>query len=379
MSTVSRQFTLFERGNIAILKELGYEIHCAANYSDATDALNELDIVRHHIDIQRSPFSTKQIKAFFQLKKIMKDEKFDLVHCHAPMGGVLGRICAKSTNTSPVLYTAHGFHFYKGAPFINNLIYKAIEKIMARYTDVLITMNNEDYDAANKFKLRSNGKVIKIPGVGVDTEVIKSIVVDKEKKRKEIGVPNEAFLMLSVGELIPRKNHIQVINTLAKLVNDDNKTNIYYAICGRGVLLEQLKEESKNLNVDNYVKFLGYRTDVYSVMKSSDLFIFPSLQEGLPKSIMEAMASGLPVVASNIRGNIDLINNGENGYVYNINSKEELIDNIYKIYNNTEILKNMSSKNTQLIKEYDIFKVNQVMRNIYMGVDKNEKNTPSIN
>lgn len=372
VSTVSRQFTLFERENINILIEMGYEVHCAANYNDANDDLKELDIKKHHIDIQRSPFSFKQIKAFFQLKKLMNEQRFNLIHCHAPMGGVLGRVCAKVTNTNKVIYTAHGFHFYKGAPIVNNIIYKNIEKLMARYTDILITMNNEDYEIAKKFKLKPNGRVVKIPGVGVDTEGIKSIIVDKEKIRKEIEIPKEAFLMLSVGELIPRKNHIQVIKALSKLVNEKNRKDIYYVICGRGILLNKLKEKCIELNVEKNVKFLGYRKDVYKIMKSSDIFIFPSLQEGLPKSVMEAMSAGMPIIASEIRGNIDLIENNKNGFLVDEKNSESFFEKINQLYVDRKKCIEFGNRNLNIIKNYDINEVNKIMKKVYGDIGRSK-------
>ena len=364
VSTVSRQFTLFERGNIAILKELGYEIHCAANYSDATDALNELDIVRHHIDIQRSPFSPKQIKAFFQLKKIMKDEKFDLVHCHAPMGGVLGRLCAKVTNISPVLYTAHGFHFYKGAPFINNVIYKTIERITARWTDALITINEEDYNAAKKFTYKKNGKVYKIPGVGVDTSYIKELQIDRELLRLRLGFDSSDFILISVGELNDNKNHQAVIKAITLLPNEV-KEKVKYRVCGRGNNYNKLTKLIKDNMLENNIYLLGYRKDIIELLKGADVFIFPSKREGLSKSIMEAMAAGLPIIASKIRGNVDLVKDNENGYILEVKDSIKLSEKINLLYENEKLREKFKENSKVLSEKYSIEIVNSIMRKIY--------------
>jgi glycosyltransferase involved in cell wall biosynthesis len=364
VSTVSRQFTLFDRDNIRILKELGYEVHCAANFEDATPALDSLGIVRHHFDIQRSPYSVKNIKAFFQLLRIMKAERFDLVHCHAPMGGLLGRLCAQLTGTRPVLYTAHGFHFYKGAPIINNLIYKNIERIVAHWTDCLLTMNKEDYSAARHFRLRDGGKVYYIPGVGVDTNAINYAQVDRRLKRRELNIPEDAFLIISIGELIKRKNHRQAIEAIAKLKHN-GYDRIYYAICGRGILMDELKALSQNLGVSDRVRFLGYRNDIPEILKVSDLFVFTSFQEGLPKSVMEAMAVGLPIVATKIRGNIDLIEDGKNGLLVECGDIESTFESIAKLYNNQEWRETMTRNNLEKIKNYDCAIVRGKMRKIY--------------
>jgi glycosyltransferase involved in cell wall biosynthesis len=363
ISTVSRQFTLFEKENIRILKSLGYEVHCIANYEDASPELDSLGIIQHHIDIRRSPYSIYNIKAFFQLLKIMKKYKFDLVHCHSPMGGVLGRICAWLIGLKPVIYTAHGFHFYKGAPLINNIVYKNIERLLARITDVLITINKEDYEAAQKFKMRKNGKVYYVPGVGVDVEYIKRVEVDKSEKRKELGIPEDGFVLVSVGELIPRKNHSQVIKALSKI--DIRDKNIYYLIVGKGALELKLKKLSKKLNVADRVLFLGYRKDVIEILKASDLFIFPSRQEGLPKALMEAMACGLPVIATKIRGNVDLVDDGKNGILVDVNNIEQTRKAIIYLFEKKELRVNMSKYNQERIENNDIKHVIKLMNEIY--------------
>lgn len=364
VSTVSRQFTLFDKDNIRILKELGYEVHCAANFEDATPDLDSLGIVRHHFDIQRSPYSFKNIKAFFQLLRIMKTERFDLVHCHAPMGGLLGRLCAQLTGTRPVLYTAHGFHFYKGAPLVNNLLYKTIEMIAARWTDGLITINSEDYTAAKSFKLRNKGEVYLIPGVGVDTEEISTTEINKVEKRKEIGVPADAFLIVSVGELNKNKNHKQVIEAI-NILTEDIKQHVYYVICGVGKEKANLEKLIDHYNLKGRTKILGYRSDIKEILKCADLFAFTSYREGLSKSLMESMAAGLPVIATRIRGNIDLIENEKNGILVDCEDIESTALAIERIYRSEKLRNHFSSNNIRKIKNYDIKIVNHAMRDIY--------------
>lgn len=308
VANTARFFVMFEQNNIRLLQSMGYEVHCASNFEherdvDAKSILEKLNVTIHQIDIARSPFSVRNLNAYRQLKALMKQERFDLVDCHTPMGGVLARLAAKATKTAPVLYTAHGFHFYKGCPLQNRLIYETIERWLARYTDGLITINEEDYQAAKSFHLR--GKAYKIPGVGIDVKGIHDLKVDRAQKRRELGVPEDAFVMLSVGDLIPRKNHIVALRAFAQA----NIPNSYYLLCGNGELKEMLQEESRKLNVSDRVIFLGFRSDVREILHAVDLFCFPSLQEGLPVSLMEAMAAGVPCIASRIRGNVDLMEN----------------------------------------------------------------------
>lgn len=306
ITTVSGFVPQFEMNNVKILQELGYEVHYATNYhmpvyTDSNDRLNGTGIIRHQIDFVRSPYHvTKNIKALKQLVNLMRKIKFSLVHCHTPMGGVLGRIAAFKTNTKPVIYTAHGFHFYSGAPMMNWLFFYPVERWLAKWTDCLITINQEDYQRAKTFSVR--GEVEYVAGVGIDLEKYQNIQVDRQALRKKLGVPEEAFLLISVGELSKRKNHSVVIQALSQCKEKD----IYYIICGSGVLEGKLLKLIEKYTLQERVKLLGYRTDIPELLSISDCFIFPSLQEGLPVAVMEALAVGLPVICSDIRGNRDL-------------------------------------------------------------------------
>ncbi|MBG9444256.1 glycosyltransferase family 4 protein [Cytobacillus firmus] len=361
VSTVSRQFYLFEQGNIEVLKSLGYEVHAAANYSDANERLEALEIKRHHFDIQRSPFSLKNIKAYKQLIEIMKTEKFDMVHCHSPMGGVLARLAAKSVGVSPVIYTAHGFHFYNGAPFVNWAVYYPVEKFMARHTDHLVTINQEDFQKANEFKA---GKVHYVPGIGVDTTKFDGTADSRLEKRTELEIGENTVVLLSIGEMIKRKNHETALRALEKLKDE----NFAYLICGRGELDSYLQELTVSLGIQEKVKFLGFRNDIKEICIASDVFIFPSYQEGLPVSVMEAMSAGLPIIASKIRGNTDLIKNGGGGFLLQPRDIEGFATSIQKVIKDTELRNSMGAINKEKVKEYDKSVVKEKMREIYSGL-----------
>ena len=358
ISTVSRQFYLFEQGNIEVLHSLGYEVHAAANFSDANERLDALDIVRHPFDIQRSPFSIKNIKAYKQLKQIMKSENFDAVHCHSPMGGILARLATKAVGVSPVIYTAHGFHFYNGAPLINWLVYYPVERFLARCTDILITINQEDYNRAQKFK---TGKVVYVPGIGVDTKGFNSVSIDRDKKREMLGIPDDTIALLSVGEMIKRKNHETVIRAMEKL----NRKKVVYLICGRGKLEGYLKELTKILGLEDKVRFLGFRNDVSEICLASDVFVFPSYQEGLSVSVMEAMSAGLPIICSSIRGNIDLIKNSKGGYLLKPEDVDGFANCILKVLDDAELRLFMGAQNKETVKQFDISNIKKEMSKIY--------------
>lgn len=348
----------FERNDIKILQELGYEVTVASNLDNYKNEFDNLDINLIHIPFRRSPFSLKNIVAYKELDKFLKREKIDLIHCHTPVGGVIGRIVGHKNKIKNIIYTAHGFHFFKGAPLINWLLFYPIEKYLSKYTDILITINQEDYKRAQTFYAK---KVEYIPGVGLDTEKIKNIVVDKKKKREELGLTEDNVVLLSVGELSKRKNHITPIKALAQI--KDNK-NIFYLIAGVGPLEDYLKEECKKLGIENQVKLLRFRKDIYELCKISDIFVFPSLQEGLPVALMEALCCNLPIICSNIRGNNDLIEDRKNGFLVE-NKVRKYIKKINFLINNTEFKKNLEKNNKKVIINIDMKEIIKKMKNIY--------------
>lgn len=303
-TVVKTHINAFHLPYLKWLKEQGYEVHVAAK----NDFINEPCIIPncdkyYDVKFARFPFSKTNIKAYKQLKKLIQENNYDIIHCHTPVAGVLTRLAARRNKNTTVIYTAHGFHFLKGAPLLNWLIYYPVERFCARYTDKLITINKEDYERAKRFKLRKNGKVYYVPGVGINLEKIQNLKVNVKQKKKELGISKNIPILLSVGELNKNKNHETVLQALSKLKDK----NFIYLICGRGVLKEYLERKIQELHLENKAKLLGYRSDVIKILKTADLFIFPSKREGLPVSVIEAMAAELPVIASNVRGNRDLI------------------------------------------------------------------------
>ena len=302
---MARFLLQFEKRNVELLQALGFEVHYASNFKaeemiiDAKQRILEMGVRVHQVDFVRSPFLLPQnIKAYHQLIQVMRQEEFYAVHCHTPMGGVLARLAANRLGIAPVIYTAHGFHFFKQGPLVNKVCFKPVEWFLSRYTDALVTMNEEDFLAACRFPAR--GKVYKTHGVGVD--ISRFSFKENVSLKEKFGLPEDAMTFLSIGELIPRKNHLSVILALKNLPE-----NVYYLIAGSGRLERELKDEARFLGVRDRVRFLGYRSDIAHILHGVDCFIFPSLQEGLPVALMEALASGVPCLASKIRGNVDLM------------------------------------------------------------------------
>lgn len=352
---------------LKMFKEMGWETAVAAknDYENPADCAIPYCDTYYDIPFERNPLKPGNLKAYKKLKKVIDDGGYDIIHCHTPVGAMLTRIAAKQarTNGTKVFYTAHGFHFYKGAPVINWLLYYPVEKWLSRYTDVLITINKEDYERAKTFKA---GKVCYVPGVGVDLKKFNVGYVDKEPKRKEIGVGADDFVLLSVGELIPRKNHEVVIRAMSVLKQNGELNHVEYVICGRGTYESDLKKLAEELRVSDHVHFLGYRSDISEICNCADLFVFMSHQEGLPVALMEAMACGLPAVCSNIRGNTDLIEDGVTGLIAN-NIPEELAESIIKMRNDNPLRERLASEALQKIKQFDLSSVEQEMAKIYRG------------
>lgn len=364
ISNVSKRISNFSTSSIIAGQSLGYEFHMAANYTGFVDDASKHNVMIHHIDLDRNPFSLKNIRAYKQMIILMKEKKFSMIHCNTPIGGILGRLCGKRANVPKIIYTAHGFHFHKGAPIINRTLFKWAEMWMAHYTDAIITINQEDYQSVQKFKLRKGGKVYYIPGVGIDTSAINQADSKREELLQNIGADSDSVLLISTGELSKRKNNQVVIRALGKLKNP----KIHFILCGVGDEMEELISLARDNNVITNVHFLGYCTDVPQLLKSSDIFIMPSYREGLARSLMEAMAAGLPCVVSKIRGNVDLIIEGEGGYLRQPDDIDGFVEVIDMISTDASLREAMGINNRRKIAKFDIDNVNLEMKRIYSDI-----------
>lgn len=333
----------FLQVHIKRLQKDGHEVECACSRTGQFyDELVTNGLILHELEFTRFPFSTHNIKAYLKLKKLIKDEKYDAIFCHEPVGGAMGRLVVSSGKTK-VVYMAHGFHFYKKAPLINNCLYKTIEWLLSWKTDVLITINKEDFDASLKMHAKRN---IHLNGIGVDTTKFKRD--HNNYLREKYNIDNRALILLSVGELIHRKNHEIIIQSLAQL----NNINIHYFIAGDGELYDYLNNLVTFLNINNKVTFLGYCRNINELCNSCDVFVLPSIQEGLSLALMEAMACGKPVIASKIRGNVDLIEKG--GYLVRTNDIAGYKEAIIKLYSDSKLQEQLGEYNYDSIKQYDI-------------------------
>ena len=359
VTTVGVTMSFFEN-YIKTLEADGHEVSIACNNSggDLPEFYHTNGNKHYNLSGSRNPFSTGNVKAIKEIKKIVENEKYDIVHCHTPIAAACCRIaCRKARkNGTKVIYTAHGFHFYKGAPLKNWLIFYPIERICARFTDVLITINKEDYELAKKkFKARC---VECVPGVGIDVKKFAECEVDVSKKRQELGIPNDAYLLLSVGELNQNKNHQSVIKAIAAVKSE----KIHYMIAGQGGLKEDLLSLAKELGIAERLHLLGYRNDVNELYKTADLYVHPSFREGLPTSVIEAMASGKPIICTDIRGSAEVVKNGYNGILVKPNDIEAIKNAIIELKNSYG---EIGANNTDEAQRFDVTSVNEKLLTIY--------------
>lgn len=337
------------------------EIACSCAAKPVNPLYLELGCKVHDIPFSRSPFSKDNLKAYKMLKQLVETEHYDIVHTHTPNASMIARLACRKVRKqgTRVFYTAHGFHFFKGAPIKNWLMYYPIEKFCARFTDVLITINKEDYALAQK-KMPAQ-RVCYVPGVGIDLSKIQNIECDRNEIRKSMEVPEDCVLLLSVGELNVNKNHQVIIRALARMSNK----NVHYAIAGLGDQKENLLKLAKELGVENQFHLLGFRTDAFKLYKASDIFVFPSFREGLSVSMMEAMASGLSIVCSKIRGNEDLVVDGDGGSLCLPYSEEEFAKSISTLVCDSKLRYSMGEFNKRKCIEFSYNAVIPCIRTIY--------------
>ena len=347
------------------LIEKGNRVDVACNILDIDSIeLQEIGLHVHDICFQRAPLSRENLRAYKMIRKLAMREMYDVMHVHTPVAAFLARMACRNIPHLKVCYTAHGFHFYKGAPLLNWAVYYTLEKLAAGWTDILITMNREDYTCAKKLKLRDRGATYFVNGVGLDVGAILRAQVDIIKKREELGIPANAYMLLSVGELVRNKNLKTSIRAFAKI----NIPGCVYLICGCGPDKDGLKKIAQKLKVSDRVVFAGFRHDIYEILKAADVFLFPSLREGLPVSVMEAMTAGLPVVCSGIRGNTDLIRHEMNGFVVKKEHIAGFAEAVERLHGSAELGKKFEDANKEIVCKYSIENVMRQMEAIYSAV-----------
>lgn len=363
-ATVDYHFKAFHLPYMKWFKEQGWQVDIAASgnidlpYTDT----------KYNIPIKRSPFSLDNIKAYNQLKKIIKENNYDIIHCHTPLGGALARLAASGVRRTgtKVIYTAHGFHFCEGAPLMNWLIYYPIEKYLSRHTDSLITINQEDFYLATRKRFKA--KEIKlIHGVGVDTEQFKP--VDEKTKaslRESFGYQADDFLLFNAAEFNKNKNQQYLIHSLALIKDDIPRAKLLLA--GEGDLLVECQKLSQELGVNHMVDFLGFRKDIEQLLKASDVAVASSFREGLPVNIMEAMATGLPIVSVDNRGHRDLVDDQVNGLMISTFDPLLFAEQLKTLANDLELRERLGRSGRKMIEErFSTQKILSIKSEVYQA------------
>ena len=362
VTTVSMTMGFFPP-HIRMLQEAGHTVELACNMDEPLkDTVLALGCKAYHIPFSRSPLSRQNIAAYRELRRIIEEGHYDIVHTHTPVASALVRFaCRKLRRTGlRIFYTAHGFHFYSGAPLKNWLIYYPVELLCSRWTDVQLTITKEDFERASR-KLHAK-KTVYIPGVGVDLEAFHPSGDWKPSDRRaELSLPRNAKLLLSVGELNVNKNHQAVLKALAALRRDD----LYYVICGEGDRRSALQQLARELGIADRVFLLGVRRDVSEWMAEADIYVHPSLREGLSVSTMEAMASGLPVICGDIRGNRDLIEDGKGGKLVDPRDTAQFTEALTVLLGNAPRCEAMGEYNREKVAAFSLARVLAGLREVY--------------
>lgn len=354
VATVDSHIELFHLPYLEMFKKRGYEVHVATN----TDKPIKFCDKKIKIPIERNPFRLKNLKAIKELKKVINEEKYDIIHCHTPMGGVVARLAAKKArkNGTRVIYTAHGFHFYTGAPLRFWTMFYPVEKYLAKHTDTLITINTEDFERAKR-KFGKRCKDIQyVPGVGVDEKKFskKLSAAEKSELRKSLGLKDDDFVMICVGRLDTNKNQGFLIDTTRELLKEDKKYHLL--LVGPDENSGYFQEQAEDIK--DHIHFLGKRSDIVELLNISDVALSASKREGLPVNLIEAAIAGAPIVATGCRGNRDVTKN-------TTNDDAKFIEMIKNSANPA------SQKSDVKTEEFTIENVSQEMQSIYFKQPRN--------
>lgn len=344
-------------------KEHGYEVHVASNGESSIPYAD----VKYNLDFDRNPLKPSNFKVYLRLKNLIDSNEYDIIHCHTPIGGALARLAARDARKkgTTVIYTAHGFHFLKGGSKASWIIFYPVEKFLSRCTDCLITINEEDYNLAKSKKFRAKD-IRLVNGVGVDLERF-APALDEEKKnlREKLGYSTDDFIVIYIAELNANKHQDLAINAINIIKN--KIPNIKLLLAGDGVLKDEYKNQINTLNLNKNIEMLGHRKDVDDLLRLSNMAISTSRREGLPRNIMEAMATGLPLVVTKCRGNSDLVKDNINGYEVNVDDPKELAEKIYTIYKDNELRMKFGNKSIEMVDDYSLKKVLKSMEDIYLN------------
>lgn len=363
VSTVSGTINLFLVPHIHLLLDAGHVVDMACRLDDPINqTLLDRGCKIFPMDFQRSPLDKSNYTSYQNLKSVIDNGNYKWVHTHTPVASALVRLACRGKKDVTVIYTAHGFHFFKGSPMKNWLAYYPVERWLSGYTDVLITINQEDYDFARK-KFHAK-RVELVNGVGVDLKRF-TVPTDPEKRclRQKYGFDPDAFILVYAAALNNGKHQDVLIKAMSQISREI--PNCKLLLLGKGPNREAYQKLIDHLNLQKYVEMMGYRKDVDKLMRLSDVAVSASSREGLPVNVMEAMAIGLPLVVSDCRGNRDLVKDGQNGFLIKEDYPEKYAESIMKIYAGNGLREDMKRENVEAVKKYGVENVLNEMDALY--------------
>lgn len=363
-ATVYFHLAAFHKPFIKLLQEKGYEVHAVANPDHGCkEEIKEMGVVCWDVPFSRSPYHFNNFKAMKKLFKLFQNHYFELIHVHTPVASFLVRYVAKKCKQGAVLYTAHGFHFYKGAPIQNWLIYYTAEKTASRWTDGLIVMNEEDYKNGKKLGFRENQSLFFTHGVGISLDQYNNgNAQDGSYVREQLNIGENDIVISYIAELNDNKNHMFLLKNWKTLFQ--RHPNAHCLIIGMGENEQKLKTYVQEQNLKN-IYFLGYRSDIPKILSQTDIVTLLSYREGLPRCVMETMAAGKPLIVTNIRGSRDLVKHGINGFVVNLDDDQSLIEYFTKLINDKDLRKKMGQASLKEIQSYDLKRVLSEIEDVY--------------
>ncbi|AOL35915.1 glycosyltransferase family 4 protein [Geobacillus thermoleovorans] len=361
-ATVYAHLAAFHKPFIKLLQDKGCEVYAAANPDHGRkEEIEELGVICWDIPFSRSPYDRANIQAVKELKRLFQTHRFDLIHVHTPVASFLVRYTAKKCGQGPVLYTAHGFHFYQGASIQNWLVYYTAEKLAARWTDGLVVMNREDYQNGKRLGFKEDESLFFVHGVGVSIDQYG--VRGDANIRGQLGIKNSDVVITYIAELNRNKNHLFLLRNWKGILQ--HASNVHCLIVGKGENEEELKQYVEQ-NELNHIHFLGFRHDIPMILSHSDIVTLLSFREGLPRCVMEAMASQKPLVVTNIRGSRDLVQHGINGFVVDLEDDHALTESFIKLIRDPKLREEMGQASFERIQPYRLENVLLEMEDVYM-------------
>ena len=372
VATVLSHICQFHLPHMKHLQEQGWEVHVAARDNLAVKNGLQLRFCDKFIEtpFSRSPKSRDNLKAYRQMKKLLAEERYDVILCNTPMGGIVTRLAAKKARKrgTKVIYMVHGFHFYKGSSKAAWLVYYPIEKYMAKYCDLLITINGQDFALA-KEKFGRRTKVAHIHGVGVDEQRYRPATPEEQTEmRKAEGLDPDDFVILCTGELNENKNQKTLVSAASLL--KDKIPGLKVLLAGNGPREQALRDQIAAEGLEGTVELLGYRTDLERLVPAVDLVVSCSRREGMPLNIIEAMLCKKPIVASHNRGHDELVRDGVNGLLFDAPDCHALADSLLLLYRDPARAAGFGEKGFEIAGTYSVSRVKYELERLLSSTER---------